>query len=413
MFGGKRRAEIASLQERVSQLSGMDEQAIAAQRAQMEGERAALTQRVSGLRREVVEATEHLASLRSQIIETGEVEMLQEVGIYAFAHPLDDAVAYKARLESLKLAYKALAKEDGAVHASTNWMVNNSQRDGERMVRQTTKLMLRAYNAEADSCVRSVRPHRLDAVVARLTKAKEMIARHGKTMDIYITDEYHELRSGEIRLTADYLARQEEEKDRIRAEREATREEEKARREYEAERARLGKERSHYETAAAKLEVNGDTDGAAELRAKVAEIDAAIEDVNRREANTRAGFVYVISNIGAFGENMVKVGMTRRLDPLERVRELGDASVPFKFDVPAVVFSENAVSLESQLHQELAEQRVNRINQRREFFYAAPAEIRQLLEKLAGQHLLEYHESPDAPEWRASCRLRTPPGVSQ
>jgi hypothetical protein len=137
-------------------------------------------------------------------------------------------------------------------------------------------------------------------------------------------------------------------------------------------------------------------------RAKLAEIGEAIAGVEAREANIRAGYVYVISNIGAFGPDMVKIGMTRRLDPEDRVRELGDASVPFRFDTHALIFSHDAVGLEAKLHAALDKQRVNKVNSRREFFYADPAQVRDLLAQIAGQHLLEYHETPQALEWRAS-----------
>jgi Meiotically Up-regulated Gene 113 (MUG113) protein len=129
--------------------------------------------------------------------------------------------------------------------------------------------------------------------------------------------------------------------------------------------------------------------------------------VEGREANVRAGYVYVISNVGAFGERMIKIGMTRRLDPMDRVRELGDASVPFRFDVHALIFSEDAVELENRLHRTLADKRVNLVNLRREFFYATPAEVRSVVEEIAGQHLLEFHETPEAIEWRTSTNQRT------
>ena len=124
--------------------------------------------------------------------------------------------------------------------------------------------------------------------------------------------------------------------------------------------------------------------------------------MDRRAANIRAGYVYVISNIGSFGENMIKIGMTRRLDPRDRIRELGDAWVPFKFDVHAFIFSEDAVTLETQLHHRLEHRRVNQVNRRREFFRTTPADVLALLEQVAGSHLIEFTEIPEALEWRAS-----------
>ena len=139
-----------------------------------------------------------------------------------------------------------------------------------------------------------------------------------------------------------------------------------------------------------------------ELQQRLDDVDDAITGVEAREANIRAGYIYVISNIGAFGPDVVKIGLTRRLDPHDRIRELGDASVPFRFDTHALVFSDDAVALETRLHQEFADRRVNQINHRREFFRATPAQVRDALTRIAGQHLLEFHETPEALEWRAS-----------
>jgi Meiotically Up-regulated Gene 113 (MUG113) protein len=147
----------------------------------------------------------------------------------------------------------------------------------------------------------------------------------------------------------------------------------------------------------------------ADAEAKLEEIRAAVDGVDDRAANVRAGYVYVISNVGAFGERMVKIGMTRRLDPLDRVRELGDASVPFRYDVHAVIFSRDAVELETRLHHELAEHRVNLVNTRREFFYATPTEVRDVLSRLDGNSVLTFTEEPEALEWRQSENLRPAP----
>ncbi|MGH3545167.1 MAG: GIY-YIG nuclease family protein [Mycobacteriales bacterium] len=124
-----------------------------------------------------------------------------------------------------------------------------------------------------------------------------------------------------------------------------------------------------------------------------------------RAANIRAGYVYVISNVGAFGDQMIKVGMTRRLEPMDRVRELGDASVPFKFDVHALFFSADAVGIETEMHKRLTDRRVNRVNLRREFFHATPAEARDHLSQLTGE-LLTFEELSEAIEYRQSLTAR-------
>jgi uncharacterized coiled-coil DUF342 family protein len=380
LFGSKKRieeleSENAVLLEMVQMLKGMDALELSAQTKELHSQ-------ANDLKREVDEKQRQLVDLQLQIVKTEEVALLQEAGVYEYQHPLSDAIAYKAQLTQLKDTVKTMTRAGSAVSATTNWTVNGSAAEGRRMVRDFSKLLLRTYNAEADNLVRTMRPYKLASAIARLGKTADTIARLGKTMDIRISATYHQ--------------------ERIRAERERQREEDKARKEFEREKARLVKEQTHYQTALAKLEHRQDETAAAAMRAKLEEISTAITGVEERAANIRAGYVYVISNIGAFGERVVKIGMTRRLDPMDRVRELGDASVPFRFDVHALIFSEDAVGLETRLHSDLADRRVNRVNLRREFFYATPTEVRQLLEQLTDQHILEYHENPEAMEWRAS-----------
>jgi hypothetical protein len=351
-----------------------------------------------------------LAQLQARIVIAQDTAILQEVGIYEYHHVLADAVAYKSALAELTDKIKTTASKGNAVWGDTSWTVNGSAAQGRKMVNDFSKLMLRAYNAEADYAVRSMRPHKLHSLTDRLDKSRATIARLGMTMKIAITEEYHRLRIRELELTADFLAKQEEEKERRRELRELQREEEKLQREIARERARLAKERDQYVGALARARASDvqDAQAAADLESKLAEIDSAMLAVDAREANIRAGYVYVISNLGAFGDRVVKIGMTRRLEPMDRVNELGDASVPFRFDVHALIFSEDAVGLERKLHREFEAKRVNQVNLRREFFYATPAEVRDVLARLDGQHLLEFHEDAEALEWRASQKQSKP-----
>ena len=358
--------------------------------------------RLDDLARQQAEAMSRLKSAREQVVVTEETALLQEAGIYRYRHPLTDAVAYQAALETLRTQIKEMVKTDGgAVQAARGWTVNGSEAQGRTMLRDYAKLMLRAYNAEADNLVRGLKPYKLEAAIDRLGKVASTIARLGRTMDIRITDGYHRLRVQELTLTADHVQKVADEKEREREEKARLREERKVQQEIERERARLEKERAHYQNAMVALRARGDAGGMAELQDHLAKIDTALHDVDYRAANIRAGYVYVISNVGAFGASMIKVGLTRRLDPLDRVRELSDASVPFNFDVHALFFSPDAVGIEAQMHARLADRRVNRVNQRREFFHATPAEAKALLVELAG-NLLQYEEIPEALEYRQS-----------
>lgn len=348
---------------------------------------------------------------RQIVVETREAVILQEVGIYDYRHPLSDAVAYQQALDRLQASIKSATKRDGgAILAATDWTVNGSVQEGRKMVQDFSKLMLRAFNAEADTLVRGLKPYKLDSALDRLRKVEEVIKRLGATMQIQISPAYYQLRIDELTLTADFLQKQAEEKEAERQERERLREERKAQQEIERERAKLEKEKQHYSNALAALEANGDLEGAQRLREQLADVDQAIESVDARAANIRAGYVYVISNIGSFGESMVKVGMTRRLDPMDRIRELSDASVPFNFDVHALFFSNDAVGIESALHERLAGLRVNTVNRRREFFKATPLQVKTHLNDLTGE-LLEFSEIAEALEYRQTLHLAVSKGT--
>jgi hypothetical protein len=276
------REELAALREQMQ--AERDQQAATLQREAAETHSRA-ERELQQLTQQRAEAEAELTELRREVVTTREEALLQEVGVYQYTHPLSDAVAYQAELARLQDQQKAMAKKDGgAVTATTNWTVNGSAAQGRAMVRDFSKLLLRAYNAEADTLVRSLKPYKVAASVERLTKVATTIARLGKSMDIRISDTYHRLRVRELELTADYLAKVAEEKERERD-----------------EKARLEKERQHYLNARQALLDKGDTEGAARLQETLKDIAKAIDDVDFRAANIRAGYVYVISNIGAFG----------------------------------------------------------------------------------------------------------------
>jgi hypothetical protein len=393
---------LVEIEERKTALVEEIEQRQTAQRRDHEDQQAKQTAVLAALAADEATFKDRLGALHDQVVVTEDTLILQEVGVYQYTHPLDDSVAYKAELARLQDKIKAMVRKDGgAVSGSQVMTMNGSRTQGAKMVREFSKLLLRAYNNEADNLVRGLRPYKLSTSKDRLEKAKATIEKLGQSMDIAIGYEYHRLRLQEMELTADFLEKVAAEKERDKEEKQRLREERQAQQEFQRQREKLERERTHYANALAALEAKGDTEAADRLRAEMGEIEKAIEDVDYRAANIRAGYVYVISNVGAFGERMVKVGMTRRLEPMDRIRELSDASVPFNFDVHAIHFSNDAVGVEAEMHRRLAHKRVNRVNLRREFFYATPAEVRSLLSSVAGD-LLEFTESAEAFEYHQS-----------
>lgn len=325
--------------------------------------------------------------------------VLQSVGIYRYHHPLENSPAFKAKLDELAGRIAAMVKSGRAIERSTTFTYDNSIAKGRRMTDDLSKLMLRAYNAEADNSIRSLRLGNVTTAKKRLEASATAIEKLGRMMEMRISSEFHALRLEEIELTADWLMKKQEEKEAAREERARLREEKRVEKELADERARLEKELAHIQNAVASLLKSGDRDP--QLEHKLHELEAAIAHNEFRMANIRAGYVYVISNRGAFGQNVVKIGLTRRLEPLDRVHELGGASVPFRFDVHALYFSEDAVTLENELHAHFAHRAVNQANRRKEFFFASPAEVRTVLEAKVG-NLLEFTEQADATEYLQS-----------
>jgi hypothetical protein len=337
----------------------------------------------------------------TDLVELSDQRVLQDVGIYRYHHPLEDAAAYRDRLGDINARIDDVIRANRAVLAADLFTFDGSLAKGRKMVSDLSRLMLRAYNAEADNCVRSLRSGNIATAQKRLENAVKSIEKLGVIMEMRVNPDYHRLRIQELELTADYQMKLQEERERAREERELMREQRRAEQELAAERERLEKERAHYESALEQLRARGDDAAADELAGRLADIQLAIDANDYRTANIRAGYIYVISNIGAFGPKIVKIGMTRRLEPRDRVRELGDASVPFLYDTHALFFSDDAVTLENELHKAFAHRRVNFANERREFFFATPAEVREvLMQKVGG--LLEFNETAEAPEYYQS-----------
>lgn len=347
------------------------------------------------------------ASLRAQLealrtddyVELSDARVLQEVGIYQYHHPLESAAAYKGRLTELESRIAELVKSGRAIVKSERFTLNNSLAQGRKMTDDLGRLMLRAYNSEADNALRTLRAGNVLIAKKRLEASRTAIAKLGALMEMRVSDEFHSLREEEIELTADWLMKKQQEREAEREERARMREENRVRQELLEERARLDKERAHLVNTIAALAARGATDTA--LAERLGQVDAAIDYNEFRTANIRTGYVYVISNEGAFGPNVVKIGLTRRLEPRERIIELSGASVPFRFDTHTLFFSEDAVTLETELHRHFADRALNQANPRKEFFFATPAEVRDVLVAKVG-NMLEFTEAAEATEYRQS-----------
>lgn len=368
---------------------------------------------INNLNSKALELERQIAEKKKKLIFLDDEIVVQEFGLYTPQFDFASALDYKEELSKVRTLQKDLIKNNAAVTGNKDWTVNGNKAKGQKMVSDTQKLLLRAFNTECDEIINKVKYTNFDASLNRIHKSAETISKLGTIVSISITPKYLESKVKELRLAFEYQQKKQEEKEAAKAAREEQREQAKIQRELEEQQRKIEKEQTHYQTAYEKimsqLEQKPDDldllNKKSELEDKLSDIDKALLDIDYRQANMKAGYVYIISNIGAFGENVYKIGMTRRLDPQERVDELGDASVPFRFDVHAMIFSDDAPALETALHHAFEDKKINMVNQRREFFNVTLDEIKKVVQENYDK-TVEFIDVPDAEQYRISKKMR-------
>jgi hypothetical protein len=354
-----------------------------------------------------------LASLRVELESVEESRNIQSFGLYRPRFALGTSAEYQKKIDEVYARQKELVKSDQAAHCPTNWTVDGSVAKGKKMIAEQSKLMLRAFNGECDAAIAKIKFNNAEVLQTRLKKSFEAINKLGSGNSISITQEYLATKIDELHLAHELQEKQHAEREEQRAIKEQIREEERAQREIEDAQAKAERETAQREEAlerARKELLESSGRHTQKLEQLVSKLELELKDAIDRKAKaiaraqlTKSGHVYVISNIGSFGEQCFKIGMTRRLDPMERVWELGAASVPFDFDVHAMIFSENAPELETALHRHFAARRVNKVNARKEFFRIGLDEIQQAVESLHG--VVTFVSVPEAEDYRKTIAM--------
>lgn len=371
--------------------------------AMVEAREAEAKQRIGQLSQQIKE-------LEKQLLVASDAVTMESFALYVPRYDFTRSDDYKARLDAIRNDQKQMIRDKSAVIYNENWVVNGSKAEGKKLLTDMSKLFIRSFNNECDAAVAEVKFSNFDKCKERILKAFETINSLGKVNSMSLAFQYRQLKIDELTLAYEYQCKKQEEKEALRALREQQREEAKLAKEIEAARKEAEKERKHYLQALEKIKAQLDACSNDEEREAIREkqndlidhldeLTQKMEDIDYRQANQRAGYVYVISNIGSFGEGVYKIGMTRRLDPMERVYELGDASVPFQFDVHAMIFSDDAPQLEAALHQAFADRRVNRVNTRREYFRVSLDEIKAVVREHHDK-TVEFTDTPDAQQYR-------------
>jgi len=397
------RSELKQLQKRFSAVINIEAEV---QKARKALERVDV--KIRSLKSDYKEKRQVYERLLEQVAIFDEQISFAEFGIYKPHFDFGDSERYKEAINAVRDEQKAFVKANAAVDVKTKWTVEGSKAKGQTMANRAVRLALRAFNAEADAAIANTRWNNAEAMIRRIENARTQIDKANASLNIEITEHYLELKLKELRLTHEYREQLKVERDeRV----EATRlEREEKRLEREAEEAR--REEEKYEAMLAKARAEAGVVTSEEQAAKIAELErqlaVAHEKSERAQAmseRTKTGFVYIISNVGSFGEGVVKIGLTRRLElPADRVRELGDASVPFLFDTHAMIYSEEAPALEAALHAEFHDRRINAANTRKEFFRATLQEVEESVRRLAPG--ADFHKDIEAQEFRETMARR-------
>lgn len=332
-----------------------------------------------------------------------------EARLYPPVFKHDDSDELKLAISQCRDKQLECVSRDEATHSFSDWSWFGDTKKGAQMVAAYKQLLLSAFNAEFDTIRKQMRATTFETAREKLAKLRDQLEALSETVNCSITGAYFSLKLEELKVWADDLARREQEKQHRRQHQQLLREQSKEfgkevdTEEIEGQLDYTKRQLQRAQSRAKELAgLGGDdlADEIARLEKEVAETDSRLQKATSQAQVTRAGFIYVISNIGSFGGDVVKIGMTRRLEPMDRVVELGDASVPFRFDVHTMAFVEDAPTIERRLHEQFHDRRVNPNNLRKEFFRVAPEEVRDALRAM--QIPSDWYLEVEAREYRES-----------
>ena len=338
---------------------------------------------------------------------------LIEFGIYEPVYDFEKSDEYRVEQNRIIELQKTMISGDTAAICNTKWTVGDSEAKGRAVVNRYKKLMLRAFNGECDVLIAKVKWNNINQMKERMQKLFDAINKLGEGFNVYLSNQYLDLKRKELILEHEYQTKRQKEKEEMRAIQEELREEEKAKREFEQAQKEAEKEEANYQKALdkARKEIELATgEKHDKLQSQIERLEQELKEAQEKKERalsmaqqTKRGHVYIISNIGSFGENVYKIGMTRRLEPTDRVKELGDASVPFQFDIHAMIYSDEAPTLENELHKAFTNKKVNMLNYRKEFFNVTLDEIEQKIKEIGLD--AEFSRLPEAMEYRETLAI--------
>ena len=358
--------------------------------------------------------TRKLNEIRKEIALVEETLDMQEYGLYEPKYNFINSTAYKERLDAVRKQQKQMIKDKTAAVGTSDWTINGDKRQGKAFINANIKQILRSFNNETEVIINKVKHSNVESSKKRIQKSFDQLNRLYERENVSLTKSYLNLKVDEMNIAYEYEVKKQEEKELLREEREREREEKKLQKKLEKEKNKFNRENDKLQKEINKVrdELTTAADKEkAKLEKEIRELKEALNRNNEEigkidewRETPGAGYVYIISNIGSFGKNVFKIGVTRRDNPDERIRELSSASVPFRYDTHVFIFSKDAFALEKELHDRFNDSRVNKVNRRKEFFNITIDEVKQIVEEnKADVH--SFVEHPDAEEYYDTLKI--------
>lgn len=372
------------------------------------------------LSREVKSLESKISKLKAIYIEEDEKVLYQSFGIYKPYYDFEKSDIYKEKLKEITAKQKALVKDDSAFNYTSEYTINGSPKKGKKMQQSFAKFGMTTFNLECTTAIKNVKFNNFEQMETKIERSFTKVNKGLESFSIEIRKENLALKMEELHLSFEYAKIKQQEREEEQEVRRLQREEEaelkRIQKEVDAERRKLEKERYHFEQAILEkqkqLKMSKTEEDIKALEVELLGLQVQINNVDEQnehlddklEVKNKAGYVYIISNLGAYGEDVYKIGVTRRANPDDRVKELSGASVPFKFDTHALIFSEDAFALENALHNEFANKKINLANNRKEFFNVTLDEIKQVVRENYNK-VVEFVDIPEAEEYRQSLLM--------
>ena len=401
LFSLKMKGRIKELESKYSKIIDIDLEV-----DKLKKRKDAINSEIGTLRSSYKEKRDLFNKLVKEAAVYDEEIQLAELGFYKPHFDFDTSEKYKEEITQIKQQQKNSVSSKQAIYCTTEWTVGGSRAEGKTMSNRAIKLTARAFNNECDSAIANTRWNNVNRMEQRIEKAYDAINKINQSNAVIISHEYFSLKLKELRLAYEYAEKKQQEKEEQQEIKRQMREEAKL--EQDMEKALTEEEKYNNLLDKAKIEAEKATGSKLDsLNEKISQLSSELKEAHEKSKRaksmaerTKHGHVYIISNLGSFGNDVYKIGMTRRLEPLDRVKELGDASVPFTFDVHAIIHSEDAPALEGALHKKFDQMRLNLVNTRKEFFRVSLTDIENEVRKISSD--AEFIETAEARDYRES-----------